>query len=318
MPTTQANEMRYVVGQTNRPIEELQKYKYCRFYRYTISNSELALKYYGVRVEVSNEDRAEAAACVFDVLFNNAETADSCYSYLLTGSTSYGSIQSLMRSGPISSDQECTFTKLKKNWSSMAMAAQDGCQWFNSEKWYLSVAVEIQYLISDLKLAPYHLRDCISILSYNLGPFGQIEEEIFMDLTDEDKQPDRTDPVTDKKKEPEQKFLPLDEFMKLRYKEIYGRRPEPSDIAKVIPDVMALSNTQILNGDYEWWELTQVVSRLYNVPLLEFSKTSSLDGAVNIGVLSNTVIAQLVSLYGTEKVLGVSALAHRLNIIASR
>ena len=50
-----------------------------------------------------------------------------------------------------------------------------------------------------------------------------------------------------------QEYLTLDDFMKLRYEEIYGRKPEPSDTDKVITDVKALSNTQILDGGYNWW-----------------------------------------------------------------
>ena len=90
---------------------------------------------------------------------------------------------------------------------------------------------------------------------------------------------------------------------------------------KVTPyhlDVNALTNTQIMKGDYEWWALTQVAPRCYHVPMLTFSRTDGSNGAINISELHGSVVADLIHLYGPERVLGMSTATHRLGIIVKR
>ena len=90
---------------------------------------------------------------------------------------------------------------------------------------------------------------------------------------------------------------------------------------KVTPyhlDVNALTNTQIMKGDYEWWALTQVAPRCYHVPMLTFSRTVSSNGAINISELHGSVVADLIHLYGAERVLRMSTATHRLGIIVKR
>ena len=139
-----------------------------------------------------------------------------------------------------------------------------------------------------------------------------------MDQITEAEQQDKMDITTTEKEEYKQEYLTIKNFMELRYEEIYGRRPEPSDTNKIIADVNALTNTQIMKGDYEWWALTQVAHYHYHVPLLKFSRTVGSNGAINISELHESVVADLIHLYGAERVLGMSTATHRLGIIVKR
>ena len=313
MADTTSNAMRVIVDKAIS-TEELLKYKYVTLYIYTVSENAGAPMYYGVRVVVYNEPSADSTVCAFDILFNNAEAANACSMYLLHGSADGGSCLLPPLSVPISSDQNCIFARLKKNWSGKAESV-NGRQWFDSEKWQLTYCTANRYLTTACRSTIFNLNQCIS----NLGPFEQIEEGNFMDQITEAEQQDKMDIITTTEKEEyKQEYLTIKNFMELRYEEIYGRRPEPSDTNKIIADVNALTNTQIMKGDYEWWALTQVAHYHYHVPLLKFSRTVSSNGAINISELHGSVAADLIHLYGAERVLGMSTATHRLGIIVKR
>ena len=266
---------------------------------YRIDNVDCSELYFGVQVAVTQGIlHGGQTDIILNVLFNLGDLV----SRFLKSISKLLNLTALEPLATEISSFRCSYRAVDSSWSfdKEWVPSTVGCVSTMATPSVASKLTKIQSLLPTLPATEY------------------LEEGNFMDQITEAEQQDKMDITTTEKEEYKQEYLTIKNFMELRYEEIYGRRPEPSDTNKIIADVNALTNTQIMKGDYEWWALTQVAHYHYHVPLLKFSRTVSSNGTINISELHESVVADLIHLYGAERVLGMSTATHRLGIIVKR